>query len=81
MADGGREDVRPEDQVIMHRSPRQVQQDLDNGTSFDAMLFRLMNKADKSNWKILRRAFPTQAAEYARWYKYGPEDKAWINED
>jgi hypothetical protein len=84
MDDRDRQDVpddSPESKVVMHRSPRQVQEDMDRGTSFDSMLFRLMNKADQSNWKRLRRAFPVQAAEYARWYKYGPEDRAWIDED
>lgn len=81
MVDERRDEVRPEDQVIMRRTPRQVQEDMDRGTSFDSMLFRLMNKADQSNWHRLRRAFPTQAAEYSRWLRYGPEDNFIENRD
>jgi hypothetical protein len=56
------------------RPPREVDGMLRNGTSFDAGLFRLMHKADQSNWRKLRNAFPQQAAEYSRWLGYQPED-------
>lgn len=72
MADKSGTQVPEHGQVPKMRSVEEVDQMLRHGNSFDAMLFKLMNKADQSNWRKLRRAFPTQAAEYSRWFGHDP---------
>jgi len=63
--------VDVEDKVPTLRSIPLVDEMIQRGTSFTAMLYRLMHKADQSNWKILSKAYPTEATEYYRWLKQG----------
>lgn len=71
MADTGREEPRVEDQVPRMRTPREVADLMRRGNSFDAMLFRLLDKADRENFHKLRRAYPQQAREYVNWFHHG----------
>lgn len=68
MVDSRGKNIPEYGQVPRLRTIEEVARMIHNGNSFDAMLFRLMNHADQSNWRKLRVAFPTQATEYARWY-------------
>jgi len=64
------EDVEVEDKVGLLRSPSEVGDMIESGNSFDAMLFRLMSKADIKSWKILVKAFPHQSTEYVSYIHY-----------
>jgi hypothetical protein len=75
MADNRGTEVYNNNQVPTLRSIPEVDAMLHNGTSFDANLYRLMQKADTSNWIILRKAFPVQAHEFTRWLHQGWDPK------
>jgi len=69
-ADGSGQGVlTPDDKIVMLRTIMEVNTMIQTGTSFTAMLYRLMHKADQSNWKILSKAYPKEATEYYRWLK------------
>lgn len=68
MADGRRQAVPEYSQVPRMRSAMEVATEMTRGTSFDAMLFRLMQKADNRNFRKLAKAFPDQAREYVNWF-------------
>lgn len=47
--------------------PRAVEADMEHGTGFTAILYKLFSKADNINIMILAKAFPRQFQEWFNW--------------